>query len=191
MFATASSLVFPSLIQPGSEGTTAVKPPSSLGSRTTLSFIQSPCPKFQRPASEFTLAQNLAHYPLGVHRLVSGVSGARKLLVASGLRRARGTPLRRSGGRGAQRREFHDAIEILPHKGTLPAHPNGARSRSATPPSGAASTRGRVSRSSRLTSRTSSPAGPLCSGNCSSSTTRVPAAGHRPPGGFRPGRPSL
>ena len=79
----------------------------------------------------------------------------------------------------------------LPHKGTLPAHPNGARSRSATPPSGAASTRGRVSRSSRLTSRTSSPAGPLCSGNCSSSTTRVPAAGHRPPGGFRPGRPSL
>jgi hypothetical protein len=36
--AKASSLLFPSLMQPGREGTYTVKPPSSLGSSTILSF---------------------------------------------------------------------------------------------------------------------------------------------------------
>lgn len=40
MFASASSRVSPSLMQPGSTGTTAVNPPSSLGSNTTRSFTR-------------------------------------------------------------------------------------------------------------------------------------------------------
>ena len=39
MFFNASSLESPSLIHPGNEGTIAVKPPSSLGSRTIFSFM--------------------------------------------------------------------------------------------------------------------------------------------------------
>src|SRR3972149_4906268 len=38
----ASLRVSPSLMQPGRDGTIAVKPPSSLFSNTTLSFIDSP-----------------------------------------------------------------------------------------------------------------------------------------------------
>src|SRR5687767_7236679 len=42
MLAKASSYVSPSLIQPGKEGTYTVKPPSSLGSKSMVSFIVSP-----------------------------------------------------------------------------------------------------------------------------------------------------
>ena len=66
MFASASSLVSPSLMQPGKEGTVAVNPPSSLGSRFTLRFIshlQKEDYPFTPDASISKEPTNESHFP--------------------------------------------------------------------------------------------------------------------------------